>query len=129
MKSGLAEEDEVDFVILSSVKHDLQLPTLKWAEQWFHNYSARCSIRGPGRRREKGAWSPGLNAFETRPPHALAFTSLLSRSFSDRPHAFERLQESEMDAQNARLSTAQRELLKRMKVRMSDPVKTEVSTR
>ena len=40
MKSGLAEEDEVDFVILSSVKHDLNSPTLKWADQWFHYYSA-----------------------------------------------------------------------------------------
>ena len=43
MKSSLAEEDEVDFVILSSFKHDLKSPTLKWAEQWFHNYSARCA--------------------------------------------------------------------------------------
>ena len=32
MKSSLAEEDEVDFVILSSFKHDLKSPTLKWAD-------------------------------------------------------------------------------------------------
>ena len=33
MKSSLAEEDEVDFVILSSFKHDLKSPTLKWADE------------------------------------------------------------------------------------------------
>ena len=50
MKSGLAEEDEVDFVILSSVKHDLNSRTLKWADQWFHYYSAHCAhgVSAPG---------------------------------------------------------------------------------
>ena len=37
MKSGLVKEDEVDFtaqnVALSSIKHDLRSPTLKWAAQ------------------------------------------------------------------------------------------------
>ena len=37
LKSGLAEEDEVDLtaknVIASSVKHDLKLLSLKWADQ------------------------------------------------------------------------------------------------
>ena len=37
IESGLAEEDEVDFVILSSVKHDLISPTLKWAEQLLYS--------------------------------------------------------------------------------------------
>ena len=33
MKSSLAEEDEVDFVILSSFKHDLKSLTLKWTDE------------------------------------------------------------------------------------------------
>ena len=86
---------------------------------------------GFGREREKGARGALGHVFlservRIEPSARLFLCFLLAVAhYTDRP--CERLQENTMDRdpQMRRLSSKQRDILKRMRARMSDPVKTE----